>query len=253
MPAPRQRCWVVAATAMRAPTILKFLRLARFPILRQLQLEQALLRVSDASWLLVNDGTPDPTIVMGISGCAAIRHCFWRPRCTSRRMSLYHDIDSGAIKLTYLIKQQQAATVSGQCQQLQGRLLTCARAQLMVPSEGPLACFCTACVTIRGHLWFRQKLDALLHQQPAQAAGMSSRQHSLHSAEELLITDCSGNLSSFLHGLVQEAGRAGAPAGGAGGGRHSHKALQRRWHCGRGRRHRVCHAHLQRGSCSRGM
>ncbi len=46
----------------------KLLRLARYPIFKQLQLEQALLRCTDSSWLLVNDGTPDPAIVMGISG-----------------------------------------------------------------------------------------------------------------------------------------------------------------------------------------
>ena len=29
---------------------------------------QALLRVSSDNWLLVNDGTPEPAIILGISG-----------------------------------------------------------------------------------------------------------------------------------------------------------------------------------------
>jgi hypothetical protein len=48
--------------------VLRFLRLSQYPILKQLKLEQALLRVAQGSWLLVNDGTPEPAIVMGISG-----------------------------------------------------------------------------------------------------------------------------------------------------------------------------------------
>jgi len=48
--------------------IFKLLRLSQYPILEQLRLEQALLRVDRGSWLLINDGTPDPAIVMGVSG-----------------------------------------------------------------------------------------------------------------------------------------------------------------------------------------
>lgn len=53
---------------MQRPVV-QFLRLTRYPIFEQLKLEQALLRVAKGSWLLVNDGTPDPAIVMGVSGC----------------------------------------------------------------------------------------------------------------------------------------------------------------------------------------
>ncbi|KAF6255713.1 hypothetical protein COO60DRAFT_1285707 [Scenedesmus sp. NREL 46B-D3] len=48
--------------------IVKLLRLARFPILQQLQLEEALLRATKCNWFIVNDGTPRHSIVMGISG-----------------------------------------------------------------------------------------------------------------------------------------------------------------------------------------
>lgn len=54
--------------------IFKLLRLSQYPILEQLRLEQALLRVDRGSWLLINDGTPDPAIVMGVSGCTLIEH-----------------------------------------------------------------------------------------------------------------------------------------------------------------------------------
>jgi lipoate-protein ligase A len=46
----------------------RVLRLARFPVLEQLRLEEALLRATSQNWLVINDGTPDPTVVMGISG-----------------------------------------------------------------------------------------------------------------------------------------------------------------------------------------
>ncbi|KAL6770699.1 LPL3 [Auxenochlorella protothecoides x Auxenochlorella symbiontica] len=48
--------------------VVKVLRLQNFQILRQLKLEEALLRASNDNWFLVNDGTPDPAIVLGISG-----------------------------------------------------------------------------------------------------------------------------------------------------------------------------------------
>ncbi|XP_070018406.1 uncharacterized protein [Nicotiana sylvestris] len=38
------------------------------PILQQLHLEERLLRTSPQNWCIVNDGTNEPTIVMGISG-----------------------------------------------------------------------------------------------------------------------------------------------------------------------------------------
>jgi hypothetical protein len=59
-----------AGAAAAAPgKVVRVLRLARFPILEQLKLEEALLRATPDNWLLLNDGAPDTTIVMGISGC----------------------------------------------------------------------------------------------------------------------------------------------------------------------------------------
>lgn len=49
---------------------MKFLKLAALPILQQLQLEEALLRATSHNWFLINEGTPAPSIVMGVSGCA---------------------------------------------------------------------------------------------------------------------------------------------------------------------------------------
>lgn len=53
--------------------VVKVLRLQNFQILRQLKLEEALLRASNDNWFLVNDGTPDPAIVLGISGCEVLQ------------------------------------------------------------------------------------------------------------------------------------------------------------------------------------
>lgn len=44
-----------------------FLKLDRWPIYQQLQLEEALLRADDRNWCIINEGSPD-AIVMGISG-----------------------------------------------------------------------------------------------------------------------------------------------------------------------------------------
>lgn len=46
---------------------LNLLSLQQVPIFEQLQLEEALLRTTEANWCLINHGTP-PAIVMGISG-----------------------------------------------------------------------------------------------------------------------------------------------------------------------------------------
>ncbi|KAL3155749.1 hypothetical protein ABBQ32_012766 [Trebouxia sp. C0010 RCD-2024] len=46
----------------------KLLRLSKVPILRQLLLEEALLRADNGNWCIINDGTSIPAIVMGISG-----------------------------------------------------------------------------------------------------------------------------------------------------------------------------------------
>ncbi|KAK6148531.1 hypothetical protein DH2020_019443 [Rehmannia glutinosa] len=48
--------------------LIKLLRLKGVPILQQLHLEERLLRTSSDNWCIINDGTIDPTIVMGISG-----------------------------------------------------------------------------------------------------------------------------------------------------------------------------------------
>lgn len=49
------------------PKVINLLRLQRYPILKQLYLEEALLRADDRSWLLVNDGTYQ-AVVLGVSG-----------------------------------------------------------------------------------------------------------------------------------------------------------------------------------------
>ncbi|XP_052189025.1 uncharacterized protein LOC127799232 isoform X3 [Diospyros lotus] len=43
-------------------------RFKGLPILKQLHLEEQLLRTSSDNWCLINDGTDAPTIVMGLSG-----------------------------------------------------------------------------------------------------------------------------------------------------------------------------------------
>jgi hypothetical protein len=48
--------------------LVNILRLRGYPILKMLQLEEALLRTDDRNWLLLNEGTDRPAIVMGISG-----------------------------------------------------------------------------------------------------------------------------------------------------------------------------------------
>jgi lipoate---protein ligase len=47
---------------------LNLLCLESFPILQQLQLEEALLRADSGNWCLINEGTSPSAIVMGISG-----------------------------------------------------------------------------------------------------------------------------------------------------------------------------------------
>lgn len=46
----------------------QLLRLRGVPILQQLNLEEALLRGTQGNWMLLNDGTDERAIVMGISG-----------------------------------------------------------------------------------------------------------------------------------------------------------------------------------------
>lgn len=47
---------------------LRLLRLRNYPIFEQLRVEEALLRTTTDCWCVLNDGTPEPAIVMGISG-----------------------------------------------------------------------------------------------------------------------------------------------------------------------------------------
>lgn len=44
------------------------------PILQQLHLEEELLRTSKDNWCIINDGTDNPTIVMGVSGLVTFSH-----------------------------------------------------------------------------------------------------------------------------------------------------------------------------------
>ena len=48
-------------------TDIHLLQLSDFPILQQLQIEEALLRADERNWCIINTGSPD-SIVMGISG-----------------------------------------------------------------------------------------------------------------------------------------------------------------------------------------
>ncbi|XP_055831447.1 uncharacterized protein LOC129900487 isoform X1 [Solanum dulcamara] len=48
--------------------LMNLVKLNGVPILQQLHLEERLLRTSSHNWCIVNDGTNEPTIVMGISG-----------------------------------------------------------------------------------------------------------------------------------------------------------------------------------------
>lgn len=47
---------------------MKLIRLRGWPILQQLHIEEQLLRTSSENWCIINDGTKEPTIVMGVSG-----------------------------------------------------------------------------------------------------------------------------------------------------------------------------------------
>lgn len=48
--------------------LMKLIRLRGWPILQQLHIEEQLLRTSSENWCIINDGTREPTIVMGVSG-----------------------------------------------------------------------------------------------------------------------------------------------------------------------------------------
>lgn len=49
---------------------MNLVRMNGVPILQQLHLEEKLLRTSTDNWCIINDGTNNPTIVMGVSGKA---------------------------------------------------------------------------------------------------------------------------------------------------------------------------------------
>jgi hypothetical protein len=47
---------------------MRLVTMSGVPILRQLHLEERLLRRTEDNWCIINDGTAPPTIVMGVSG-----------------------------------------------------------------------------------------------------------------------------------------------------------------------------------------
>ena len=49
---------------------LRLVRVRAFPVLRALHLGEALFRADGGIWYIVNDGAPEPSIIMGISGKA---------------------------------------------------------------------------------------------------------------------------------------------------------------------------------------
>ncbi|PIA62739.1 hypothetical protein AQUCO_00200638v1 [Aquilegia coerulea] len=52
--------------------LMNLVKMGGTPILQQLQLEEKLLRTTSDNWCIINDGTNDPTIVMGMSGPAEL-------------------------------------------------------------------------------------------------------------------------------------------------------------------------------------
>ncbi|KAB2073308.1 hypothetical protein ES319_A07G073900v1 [Gossypium barbadense] len=48
--------------------LMNLMRFKGLPILQQLHIEEQLLRTSSENWCIVNDGTNDPTVVMGVLG-----------------------------------------------------------------------------------------------------------------------------------------------------------------------------------------
>lgn len=48
--------------------LMNLVRLNGTPILKQLYLEEKLLRTSSDNWCIINDGADTPAIVMGVSG-----------------------------------------------------------------------------------------------------------------------------------------------------------------------------------------
>ena len=48
--------------------VINLLRLQGLPILKQLRLEEALLRADAGNWCILNDGSATAAVVLGISG-----------------------------------------------------------------------------------------------------------------------------------------------------------------------------------------
>lgn len=67
MPHPRRFAAMMTSPLADKVIPINLLFLRNYPILHQLQLEEALLRVDERNWCLINIGSP-PAIVMGISG-----------------------------------------------------------------------------------------------------------------------------------------------------------------------------------------
>uniref|UniRef100_A0A0A9AHZ2 BPL/LPL catalytic domain-containing protein n=1 Tax=Arundo donax TaxID=35708 RepID=A0A0A9AHZ2_ARUDO len=58
----------MASAGARARPLMRLVTMSGAPILRQLHLEERLLRHTGDNWCIINDGTTPPTIVMGVSG-----------------------------------------------------------------------------------------------------------------------------------------------------------------------------------------
>lgn len=54
--------------------LMNLMRFKGLPILQQLHIEEQLLRTSSENWCIVNDGTNDPTVVMGVLGRSGSCH-----------------------------------------------------------------------------------------------------------------------------------------------------------------------------------
>lgn len=57
--------------------LMNLVRMKGVPILNQLHLEEKLLRGTSENWCIINDGTNEPTVVMGISGSVFLSCLFF--------------------------------------------------------------------------------------------------------------------------------------------------------------------------------
>lgn len=57
-----------AGTMAAKAKAISVVRMSRYCVLEMLRIEEVLLRKSDRSWCLINDGIQKPAVVMGISG-----------------------------------------------------------------------------------------------------------------------------------------------------------------------------------------